>query len=154
METASDNSDADKPKSSGERSQPTTIASPNFDPLAVLYDQSLEIDVASAPPPPLYDNVEACVAAISGGGGVKKKTAAAPPPAVEVRLERKFLPEQMPVSRPRVPERHVLARMAEFRQGPLGRLRELREERVKIKVNIIIRVTYTPAPLFSFCSFV
>jgi hypothetical protein len=114
-------------------------ARPDFDPLAALYAANFEVaDGAAAAP--IYDNLEACVAALSGkkAGATKKKedkTAAAAlvePP----RLERRFLPEQMPVPVQRTPFRHVLIRMGEFSDGPLGRLRHFQEERIRIKVVI------------------
>ena len=39
------------------------------------------------------------------------------------RVERRFLPEQMPVAVKRTEFRNVLTRMAEFQDGPLGKLR-------------------------------
>jgi hypothetical protein len=126
-------------------------ARPDFDPLAALYAANFEVEDGAAAAP-IYDNLEACVAALSGkkAAASKKKedktTAAAPvePP----RLERRFLPEQMPVPVQRTPFRHVLIRMGEFSDGPLGRLRHFQEERIRIKVVIsnIVRVSL-PAPI-------
>jgi hypothetical protein len=120
-------------------------ARPDFDPLAALYAANFEVEDGAAAAP-IYDNLEACVAALSGkkAGAAKKKedktaaAALAEPP----RLERRFLPEQMPVPVQRTPFRHVLIRMGEFSDGPLGRLRYFQEERIRIKV-----VTYKKVPV-------
>jgi len=129
-------------------------ARPDFDPLAALYAANFEVADGAAPAP-IYDNLEACVAALSGkkAGAAKKKedkTAAAAlvePP----RLERRFLPEQMPVPVQRTPFRHVLIRMGEFSDGPLGRLRHFQEERIRIKV-VITNSIKVPVPLHTYVS--
>ena len=138
METAGGQSDSSQPSSTAgaartDTLEPHPVARSDFDLLAALYDPNLELDVEA----PLYDNLDACLAALTGGNKKKPaKSGPAGPPAVEPRLERRFLPEQMPVSRQRAPVRHVLARMGEFSQGPLGRLRQLHVDRVKIKVSL------------------
>lgn len=113
------------------------VTGEDFDPLAAIYDPNFELEAEG----PLYDNVEACVAALSGTSkknAQKKGGDESTGAVVEPRLERRFLPEQMPVTRQRAPFKHILARMSDFSQGPLGRLRQLHEERVKIKVNFFI----------------
>ncbi len=115
-------------------------ARPDFDPLAALYAANFEVEDGAAAAP-IYDNLEACVAALSGkkaGAAKKKEDKTASAAVVEPpRLERRFLPEQMPVAVQRTPFRHVLVRMGEFSDGPLGRLRHFQEERIRIKVVII-----------------
>jgi hypothetical protein len=130
-------------------------ARPDFDPLAALYAANFEVEDGAAAAP-IYDNLEACVAAISGkkvaGASKKKEDKTAAAALVEpLRLERRFLPEQMPVPVQRTPFRHVLIRMGEFSDGPLGRLRHFQEERIRIKV-VITNSIKVPVPLHTYVS--
>lgn len=104
--------------------------SSQFNPLSAIYNP----DFDSSDAVKTHDNMEKCVAFIEGRLKSKsevKKDCGEP----EVRLERQFLPEQMPVpGRRRKPFRHVLTRQAEFVTGPMSVLRECCETGARVKV--------------------
>jgi len=79
-----------------------------------------------------YDSVEQCISAIYNKD--KKRENAKKDRKEPEKLERKFLPEQMPVPVIRKEFRHVLTRMDEFKEGPLATLREWMLEKAKVKV--------------------
>ena len=72
-----------------------------------------------------YDSVEQCIKAIFKKPEMEKSKPEKPEPEKPVleKLERRFLPEQMPVPSNRKDFRHVLARMEEYKDGPMGQLR-------------------------------
>ena len=106
--------------------------SSSFKPLTAIYDSNFDSSEASK----THDNLEQCVAFIEGrwrGRTESKKDSSEP--AGPVRLERQFLPEQMPVpGRRRKPFRHVLTRLAECQTGPLSVLRDCVKTRARVKV--------------------
>ena len=106
--------------------------SSSFKPLKAIYDPNFDSSEAQK----THDNLEQCVAFIEGrwrGKTEAKKDSSEPPGPV--RLERQFLPEQMPVpGRRRRPFRHVLSRLAECQTGPLSVLRECVETGARVKV--------------------
>jgi len=99
-----------------------------FDCMKAIYSESAECKLSEAK---VYDSVEQCIAGIFGRD--KKKTKDRDESEHEV-LERRFLPEQMPVKVERKPFRHVLLRMEEFTHGPLATIKKWSEEKVKVKV--------------------
>lgn len=106
--------------------------SSSFKPLTAIYDPNFDGSEALK----THDNLEQCVAFIEGRWRSKpeaKKDSAQP--TAPVRLERQFLPEQMPVAgRRRKPFRHVLSRLAECRTGPMSVLRDCVETGARVKV--------------------
>ena len=106
--------------------------SSSFKPLTAIYDPNFDGSDALK----THDNLEQCVAFIEGRWRSKpeaKKDSAQP--TAPVRLERQFLPEQMPVAgRRRKPFRHVLSRLAECRTGPMSVLRDCVETGARVKV--------------------
>ena len=104
----------------------------SFNPVRAIYDPDFDSsDTAQA-----HDNLEKCVAFVEGRfkkRNDKKKTETEQDG--DVRLERQFLPEQLPVpGRRRAPFRHVLTRMTEFQAGPLSVLRECAQAGARVKV--------------------
>lgn len=104
----------------------------SFKPLRAIYDPKFD----SSEGHKTHDNLEQCVAFIEGRWRSKneaKQDSSEPPEPV--RLERHFLPEQMPVAgRRRKPFRHVLTRLAECQSGPLSVLRDCVETGARVKV--------------------
>jgi len=104
--------------------------SSEFDAKKAIYsvDAEKEKDTKS------YDSVEQCITAIfnKDKASAKQKNSDKPPAAES--LERRFLPEQMAVPSRRVEFRHVLTRMEEFKDGPLGRIRQWKDDQVRVKV--------------------
>ena len=107
-------------------------SSSSFSPLNAIYDPNFDGSEAQK----AHNNLEQCVAFIEGrwrGKTEAKKPSSEPPEPV--RLERQFLPEQMPVpGRRRKPFRHVLTRLAECQTGPLSVLRDCVKTRARVKV--------------------
>ena len=107
-------------------------SSSSFNPLNAIYDPDFDGSEALK----AHNNLEQCVAFIEGRW--RGKTEAKKPssePAEPVRLERQFLPEQMPVpGRRRKPFRHVLSRLAECKTGPMSVLRDCVETGARVKV--------------------
>jgi len=90
-----------------------------------------------------YDSVEQCVNAIRKANEADNSTSQQPKaskpeiaaPAAPAKLERQFLPEQMPTANTnRKLFRSVLERMTEYQDGPLGMLRKWMDEKVRVKV--------------------
>jgi len=114
--------------------EPTTsldLTSKTFDGKKAIYSDTIDGQLSEAK---VYDSVEQCIAGIYG----KDKK---PPPkkdnngeSSEEVVERRFLPQQMPVASDRKAFRHVLTRMDEFTTGPLGTIRKWSDEKVKVKV--------------------
>ena len=109
--------------------------SSSFNPLRAIYDPSFDTSEAQK----THNNLEQCVAFIEGRWRSKTEPKQDPSeptePTEPVRLERQFLPEQMPVpGRRRKPFRHVLTRLAECQSGPLSVLRDCVETGARVKV--------------------
>ena len=104
----------------------------SFNPVRAIYDPEFD----SSQTVQTHDNLEKCVAFVEGRFKQRKdKKKSETEPESDVRLERQFLPEQMPVpSRKRAPFRHVMTRMTEFQAGPLSVLRECAEAGTRVKV--------------------
>jgi len=104
----------------------------NFDPLQALHNSQFQLH----PDGKVFDNVEVCVAHLEGRVKTKptNKTNKVNVEEEE-RLERQFLPEQMPVAGKRKEFRHVVRRMGEFSSGPMSRLRHWMEGRHKVTVR-------------------
>ena len=106
--------------------------SSSFKPLRAIYDPSFDSSEAQKS----HDNLEQCVAFIEGRWRSKTEAKQESSEVTEpVRLERQFLPEQLPVPRRRrKPFRHVLTRLAECQSGPLAVLRDCVETGARVKV--------------------
>ena len=107
--------------------------SSTFNTVRAIYDS----DFDSSDSVQTHDNVEKCVAFIEG----RMKTKSEPnqhnkdPPDDPVRLERQFLPSQLPVQGSRrAPFRHVMTRMEECQTGPLAVLRDCARAGTRVKV--------------------
>lgn len=109
--------------------------SSDFDPLLAIYNPDSEKTEEGV----VYDNVEKCIAVIEGRVATvsKKKAQKDQTPEAEepqVKLERQFLPDQMPVKGKRKDFRHVIARMGEFATGPMAKLKQWMENRTRVRV--------------------
>jgi len=105
----------------------------NFEALRAIYDPEFETDDNTK----CHDNVEKCVAFLEGRWRQKPKKVENPNPEPEVKLERQFLPEQLPVAtRGRKPLRNVVKRMEDFNStsGPLFVLKQCRDEKKRVRV--------------------
>ena len=111
--------DTEKEKNPGSDLDP---GSETFDCMKALYDPSLEIFNQDAV---CFDSVEQCIKYISNPNPDTGKENSKPALRKEEpeKLERRFLPEQMPVQSNKKDFRHVLSRMEEFKDWPLGTLR-------------------------------
>jgi len=120
--------------SDSENSQDKLVpSSSSFEPLRAVYDPDFETDDNTK----CHDNVEKCVAFLEGRWRQKPKKAENIDPEQEVKLERQFLPEQLPVAtRGRKPLRNVVKRMEDFNStsGPLFVLKQCREEKKRVRV--------------------
>ena len=114
----------------------------NFEALRAIYDPEFETDENTK----CHDNVEKCVAFLEGRWRQKPKKVENPNPEPEVKLERQFLPEQLPVAtRGRKPLRNVVKRMEDFNStsGPLFVLKQCREEKKRVRVWMVERYEIT-----------
>ncbi|GLG93097.1 U7 snRNA-associated Sm-like protein LSm11 [Gryllus bimaculatus] len=111
------------------------LKSEKFDPIKALYSANVSVPCTSAQ---VYDNVSKFSSAVLRGVQTKpseKKKKVPEPPAPQI--QRKFLPHQMPVSRPAPArtQRTVLTRMREeVPQGPLALLATCAQRRLRVKV--------------------
>ena len=116
----------------GENEASLVPGTSSFNSLSAIYDA----DFDSTNTVKTHDNLEKCVAFIEGRIKSKsEKKKGSEEVESDVKLERQFLPEQMPVpARRRAPFRHVLTRMAECQAGPLSVLTQCAREGSRVKV--------------------